>query len=215
MKIKDGEDLIMYLFVFIIILPIALIYLFFKLLLTPVDYLRYKRSRYQKDFPHKFTWLVDSHFDNGVYTVIKENDLPIEYIKWSKDYYDSGYFVYKDILLDFCEPFFYDEEEKAFFLVPDENGEETAQPEASDENMDGKEKEERLTVSEGKEKILKEFRQNVPGRECGRIVFFQSYKDAERDYKKEGVDVMRGLDDFIIYEKSELKNQLEAFIYKN
>ena len=215
MKIKDGEDLIMYLFVFIIILPIALIYLFFKLLLTPVDYIRYKRTRYQRDFPHKFTWLVDSHFDNGVYTVIKENALPVEYIKWSKDYYERGYFVYKNILLDFTEPFLYDEEEKAFFLVPDENGEETAQLEASDENMDVREKEDRLTVSEAKEKLLKEFRQNVPGRECGRIVFFQSYKDAERYYKKEGVDVMRGLDGFIIYKDKDLKGTLENFIQSN
>ena len=98
----------------IIFLPFFLLYLLFKLLSTPFDYIKYKKSRYQKDFPHKYTWLREPHIDNAPYTAIKENELPVEYIKWSEDYDIGGYFVYKDILLDFTEPFFFDEEKKLF-----------------------------------------------------------------------------------------------------
>ena len=212
MKIKDGEDIIIFVFIIIIILPIALIYLLFKLLATPFDYIKYKHSRYQQDFPHKYSWLSEPHFDNAAYTAIKENNLPVEYIKWSEDYNLCGYFVYKDILLDFTEPFFFDEEEKIFLRSPDENEmEETAEDGISeDENSDKS-----LTVEETKELILSGFRNSVPGRECHKIVFFYSRKDVKRDYKEEGLNAMREFDDFIIYEKGELAKAIKNFVDNN
>lgn len=211
-KIKKSDNIIIFIFIIIFVLPIALIYLLFKLLATPFDYVKYKRSRYQQDFPHKYSWLSEPHFDNAAYTAIKENNLPVEYIKWSEDYNFCGYFVYKDILLDFTEPFFFDEEGKVFLQLPDENESgETADSETSEEENSDKS----LTVEETKELIHDGFRNRVPGRECYRIVFFYSRKDVERDYKEEGLNVMRELDDFIIYEKGELANAIKNFIDNN
>ena len=209
MKIKDGEDIIIFILILIIILPIAFLYLLFKFFATPFDYIKYKRSRYQKDFPHKYSWLSEPHFDNEAYTAIKENELPVEYIKWSEEYNLGGYFVYKDILLDFTEPFFFDEEKKLFFYSLEEN--ETENDEAEDDDNGDK----RLTLEETKELILGQFRDDVPGRECNRIVFFYSRKIAKRDYNEEGLEIMRTLDDFIIYENGELAKAIEDFIDNN
>ena len=221
MKIKNGiiDEKVLAVFcivAFIIFLPFLLLflllYLLFKLLWTPFDYIKYKKSRYQKDFPHKYTWLREPHTDNAPYTAIKENALPVEYIKWSEDYNLSGYFVYKDILLDFTEPLFFDEEGKISLRLPDENeSEETTDDETSEEKNSDK----CLTVEETKELILDSFRNSVPGRECHRIVFFYSRKDVLRDYTEEGLNTMRELDDFIIYEKRELAKVIKDFIENN
>ena len=204
---------------FIIFLPFFLLYLLFKLLSTPFDYVKYKKSRYQKDFPHKYTWLREPHIDNAPYTAIKENELPVEYIKWSEDYDIGGYFVYKDILLDFTEPFFFDEEKKLFLCLPDSKDAEEVSYDESDDSQDTELKEtnadECLTVDGMKELILGLFRDNAPNRECNRIVFFCSRRNAERDYKEEGLNAMRELDDFIIYEKGELAKVIKDFIENN
>ena len=212
MKIKKSENIIIFLFIIIIVLPIALIYMVFKFFATPFDYIKYKRSRYQKDFPHRYSWLKEPHMDNAPYTAIKENELPVEYIKWSEDYDIGGYFVYKDILFDFTEPFFFDEEGKVFLLLSNEKeaveitDDETSEEENSDKS---------LTVAEIKELVLDGFHNSVPGRECHRIVFFYSCKNVLRDYKEEGLNVMRELDDFIIYEKGELAKVIKDFIENN
>ena len=219
MKTKKSEDIIIFIFIIIIVLPIALIYLLFKLLATPFDYIKYKHSRYQRDFPHKYSWLSEPHFDNGAYTAIKENNLPIEYIKWSEDYDIGGYFVYKDILLDFTEPFFFLEEKKLFFCLPDSKDAEEVSYDESDDSqnteLDEDNTDQCLTVDGMKELILGQFHYNVPNRECKRIVFFCSRKNAERDYKEEGLNVMRDLDGFIIYEKGELAKVIKEFIDSN
>ena len=72
-----------------------------------------------------------------------------------------------------------------------------------------------MTVEETKELILDGFRNSVPERECHRIVFFYSRKDVLRDYKEEGLNTMRELDDFIIYEKGELAKVIKEFIDSN
>ena len=223
MKIKDSiaeKLLVVFCIVaFIIFLPFFLLYLLFKLLSTPFDYIKYKKSRYQKDFPHKYTWLREPHIDNAPYTAIKENELPVEYIKWSEVYDIGGYFVYKDILLDFTEPFFFDEEKKLFLCLPDSKDAEEVSYDESDDSQDTELKEtnadECLTVDGMKELILGLFRDNAPNRECNRIVFFCSRRNAERDYKEEGLNAMRELDDFIIYEKGELAKVIKDFIENN
>ena len=72
-----------------------------------------------------------------------------------------------------------------------------------------------LTVEETKEFILDGFRKSVPGRECHRIVFFYSRKDVLRDYREEGLNIMRRLDDFVIYERDELAKVIKDFIDNN
>ena len=220
MKIKEGKNgfssvFIMFITVFIMlfIIPIAVLYLIFKLFATPFDYIKYKRSRYQRDFPHKYSWLDEPHLDNKVYTVIKEKQLPIEYIKWSEDYDLHGYFIYKDILLDFTEPFFFDKEKKIFLHYLRK-----AESEESEYIIDGDETDdadEYLTVEAIKESILEELRNNVPDRECHKIVFFYSRKKVESYYKKEGLDAMQELNDFIIYEKNGLEKAIKDFIDNN
>ena len=223
MKIKDSiaeKLLVVFCIVaFIIFLPFFLLYLLFKLLSTPFDYIKYKKSRYQKDFPHKYTWLREPHIDNAPYTAIKENDLPVEYIKWSEVYDIGGYFVYKDILLDFTEPFFFDEEKKLFLCLPGSRDAVEVSYDKSDDSQDTERQEtnadECLTVDGMKELILGLFRVNAPNRECNRIVFFCSRRNAERDYREEGLNAMRELDDFIIYEKGELAKVIKDFIENN
>ena len=220
-KVSVAEKLVFVfcIVVFIIFLPFFLLYLLFKFLSTPFDYIKYKKSRYQKDFPHKYTWLREPHIDNAPYTAIKENELPVEYIKWSEDYDIGGYFVYKDILLDFTEPFFFDEEKKLFLCLPDSKDAEEVSYDESEDSQDTEHKEtnadECLTVDGMKELILGLFRDNAPNRECNRIVFFCSRRNAGRDYKEEGLNAMRELDDFIIYEKGELAKVIKDFIENN
>ena len=120
--------------------------------------------------------------------------------------------MYKNILLDFTEPFFFDEEGKVFLRLPDEN---EAEEITDDEILEDKNSDKSLTVEETKELILDGFRNSVPGRECHRVVFFYSRKDALRDYKEEGLNAMRELDNFIIYEKGELAKVIKDFIENN
>ena len=133
MKFKDtfwSQSLagIAVIFTFAILIPIGLFFLLFflifKFITMPFNYYRYRHSQYQKDFPHKFDFLDPFHIDNIPYSIIKENELPIQYIKWSKEYNMYGYFIYKDILLDFTEPFFFDAETNTFTFNPEEEFEE-------------------------------------------------------------------------------------------
>ena len=224
MKIKERiEETLLVVFcivLFIISLPFLLLYLLFKLLCTPFDYIKYKRSCYQQDFPQKYTWLKEPHRDNEPYTAIKENELPVEYIKWSEEYDFCGYFVYKDILLDFTEPFFFDEEKKLFLCMPNatDEDEESYDDEIGDPVDEGAHEDntdECLTVEGTKELILGLFHDNVPHRHCSRVVFFYSRKRVQRDYKEDGLNAMRELDDFIIYEKGELAKVIKDFVDNN
>lgn len=110
-------------FILAILIPVGLFFLIFKFITMPFNYYKYRHSQYQKDFPHKFNFLDPFHVDNIPYSIIKENELPVEYIKWSKEYDMYGYFIYKDILLDFTEPFFFDSETSTFTFNPEEKAE--------------------------------------------------------------------------------------------
>lgn len=187
----------------ILCLPFLLVYLLFKILATPFDYVKYKRSRYQKDFPHRYSWLIGRHYDNDAYTAIKENNLPVEYFKPSNDYHLCGYFVYRDVLLDFTEPLFFDEEEKVFLRLPEEDEWKETDDDAC------------LTIEDTKALILGNFHDQVPERECHKVVFFYSRKNVERDYMEEGLNAMRKLDGFILYEKGELAKAIGDWIENN
>ena len=195
--------------VFIIILPFLLVYFLYKLISTPFDYAKYKRSHYQKDFPHKYSWLAIPHIDNEVYTAIKENNLPIEYIKWREEYDLNGYFLYKDILLVFEEPFFFDKKKGMWLIWPGTScDEESEDIDYEDyENTD-----DCLTVDEAKKYIIERFREDVPGRECNRVVLFYSRKNVENNYEEGGLEKMRELEDFIIYENGEFAEAIKKVV---
>lgn len=186
--------------------PFILLYLIFHLFMTPVFYIRHKRSRYQQDFPRKYSWPGYLHPDTEPYTIIKENDLPVEYFKWGDDYELSGYFLYKDILLWFADSFFYDKEKGLLLCWM---GEADAEWE---EDTDENNTDDCLTVAGTQAHMLQEFRRNVPGRECNRVVFFCQRKQVEKNYEEGGLERMRQLDDFVIYEKGELAKAIREFI---
>ena len=198
----------------IIALPIFLLYFLIKLLITPYDYIKYKNSLYQKDFPKKYTWLSTPHMDNEAYTAIKENGLPVEYIKWRDDYDQSGYFIYKNSLLVFDEPLFFDKK-KGIYLCWIRDDEEEEQPETEEENVDEDNTDDCLTVEETIKHILWEFHNNVSGYMCNRVVFFYKQEKVEEHYEKGGLEKMLALDDFVVYKKGQLAKAIQNFIENN
>ena len=106
----------------IVFLPFILLLLIGCILYTPIDYIKFKRSAYQKDFPRKYKWLCGRHVDNDIYTIIKENDLPISYLRFYDDYELSGDFLYKDIALNFSQPFFFDDKKEEWLFWPHNDG---------------------------------------------------------------------------------------------
>ena len=213
-KIKRSENIIIFIFIIVFVLPIALIYLLFKFLATPFDYIKYKRSRYQQDFPHKYSWLIEPHFDNAAYTAIKENHLPIEYIRLFEDYDMPGRFVYKDTLLWFYPSVFFDKDKKQWLWWPgDKTAEEESQKcEEDEDDLEIENMDDCLSVEELKSFILDEMNNGVPTHKCRRVVFFYEGKKVEREYGKEALEIMGELDDFIIYEKGELAKAIKEFI---
>ena len=51
----------------VVVLPILLVAMVIYL---PIEYIRFKRSRYQKDFPRKASSGCGPHVDNTVYTIV-------------------------------------------------------------------------------------------------------------------------------------------------
>ena len=99
----------------VIFLPIVILFLLGLLIITPFDYLKYKKSRYYKDTKEKYSWLCTSSYYIKFYDLIKKADLPIDYYRC--DYVPItgyGFFVYKDMLiLNDYEPCF-DEEKNIY-----------------------------------------------------------------------------------------------------
>lgn len=214
MKFKDSFwsqllACICLLFIFAILIPVGLFFFIFKLITMPFNYYKYKHSQYQKDFPHKFNFLDPFHIDNLPYSIIKENGLPIRYIKWSEEYNMHGYFVYKDIILDFTEPFFFDPETNFFTFNPEEEVEEKTEDDNEQDTDDG---ENCLSVEETKAFVLNDFHNNTPECECKQVVFFYSQKRIEKEHGKIALEKMSALDDFILYKKDTLCQVLKEFV---
>ena len=196
-------------FILAILIPVGLFFLIFKFITMPFNYYKYRHSQYQKDFPHKFNFLDPFHVDNIPYSIIKENELPVEYIKWSKEYDMYGYFIYKDILLDFTEPFFFDPETSTFTFNPEEKAEEKAE---DDNNQDIDDVENCLSVEETKVFVLNDFHNNIQERECKQVVFFYSQEKLEKAHGKFALEKMSDLSDFIVYKKDTLLQVLKEFV---
>ena len=219
-KIKDQIvekiTLVLVVAIFIIFLPFFLLYLIFKALSTPYDYMRYRKSLYQKDFPHKYTWLREPHVDNEAYTAIKENDLPIEYVRLFEDYDLPGRFVYKDTLLWFYPSMFFDKDKKQWLWWPGyKNEEESPSYSCEEDDTWCDNTDDCLSIDELKSFIIGEFNNSIKAQECRRVVFLLERKEIERQYGKEAVKIMGELDDFIIYEKGKLANAIKKFIDNN
>lgn len=219
MKFKDRITIILSYFLLIlgviillpIIVPASFIVLIYQILYTPIGYYKFKTSLYQKDFPTEYKWLDGVHQDNDIYTFIKENQLPIQYFKYYEKYDLSGLFLYKDVLLDFSEPFLYDDESKVWCVLPedDESAEDDA---AGTETIDHSNDYEIFTVDGWKESQIMEFKEKFPDLSCNNIVFFYNKKRILRWYDEEALNIMKDLDGFILYEKGELEKAIKDYI---
>ena len=210
MKIRECIEIIIVGVACIIILPVFLLYLLCKIFITPYDYIRYKRSRYQKDYPKKYTWLSAPHMDNEPYTIIKENDLPVEYIKRYDDYDLNGYFIYKDILLVFDEPLFFDKEKEIYLCWIQRDDEDESSEFEEDRDEDNTD--DCMTVEGTIEYILGEFHNNVSDHVCNCIVFFYEREYVKKNYEKDGLEKMLALDNFVVYEKGKLAKAIKDFV---
>ena len=84
----------------ILLFPVALIFLLGLLIITPFDYLKYKRTQYYKDTHEKYSWLCTSSCYINLYDSIKKENLPIEYYRCDYSPITGyGYFVYRDTLI--------------------------------------------------------------------------------------------------------------------
>ena len=123
--------------------------------------------------------------------------------------------MYKDILLNFTEPFFFDKE-KGLWLCWDtegnENWEEEEERDCNEEEFENTD--DCLTVEEARVMALEEFRSNVKDKKCNDVVFFYSKRNVEDNYDDGGLEAMLQLDSFIVYEKGELANAIKDFINK-
>ena len=215
-RITEGLLIVLFAVMFIIALPFLLVYLLFKLLATPFDYIKYTRSRYQQDFPRKYKWLREPHIDNEAYTAIKEADLPVAYIKWREDYELHGTFLYKDVVLDFTEPFFFDKKKALWLFSPEEEDAEEVTEEAErEEPVEDENTDDCLTVEGMQDFLLEELRSNRTGIACNRVVFFYQRKNAEKNYGVQAVEHLQSRDDFIVYEKRELARAIQEFVAHN
>lgn len=207
-KIGDAASTVLVWVVIVLCLPLMLLVLVGQILYTPIDYIKFKRSRYQKDFPHKYSFACGVHPDNEVYTLIQENHLPIEYIKWNEDYDMHGYFLCGDSLLNFTEPFFYDEKKKVWLFWP---GEEEKEPVEIEENEGEDNTDDCVAIDAAKELMLQRFAADVAGRECRRVAVFYEHQKTEKRYGKAEAEALRSAG-CIVYERGELLSAIRKVI---
>lgn len=95
----------------VLLLPFILILILFMLLYTPFDFIKYKKSHYYKDTKEKYTFLSGDSIYIKLYNLIKDNNLTIEYFRYSFiDITAYGYFKYNDILIFADYDVFFDED---------------------------------------------------------------------------------------------------------
>lgn len=107
----------------ILLMPVLLLLFLWNTVKTPIDYIKYKLSRYYKDTHEKYTWLCGFSDRIKLYDVIKKEDLPVEYHRCGQHHPAGyGYFIYKDILIltDFAPVCFDAEQNRWTVEIEDE-----------------------------------------------------------------------------------------------
>ncbi|MBP3375905.1 MAG: hypothetical protein J6L83_04000 [Clostridia bacterium] len=111
---KDVLKKVGQILLFIILLPILLLCLAGLLIYTPFDYVKYKKSRYYKDFGRKYRWLFSNSNCFMIYNSVMENGLPIEYVEERESNFGQGYFFYRDVLIIYDDVPVFDEKESCW-----------------------------------------------------------------------------------------------------
>ncbi len=97
---EDNTTKIGKLFLTFIFIPLFLLIGIGFLLYTPIDFVRYRKTRYYKDTKEKYTWLSTVSYYVRLYDVVKSAKLPIEYFRCAEVSLNGyGYFIYKNILI--------------------------------------------------------------------------------------------------------------------
>lgn len=100
----------------IVFLPVVLMALLCLVLYTPIDYVKYRRSRYRKETGVRYTWLAGASCYVRLYDLIKKENLPIEYHRGTDELTTYGFFLYGDtLLLNDYDPH-YDAEQDAWLV---------------------------------------------------------------------------------------------------
>ncbi len=163
---------------------------------TPFNYIQFKTSRYHKDFGGKFSFTrFGVHWDNKYYTIIKKNNLPIEYLKFDESYESLGRFVYRNSLLIFDSPLWYNEERSEWVS----------------EDYDNEDNEAIFTLEETKQEYLKFFHEKFPERKCNDVVFFMEKKSFKKHSSKATLRSAKEIDCFVVYE-GKLVDTLKKFV---
>ena len=178
----------------------ALVRGIFFFIVSPFKNRKHTHSRYHQDFPDKRALWCGPHVDHAPYNVIKDNQLPIEYVKQPKD--DAGYFIYKDILLVFNEPLTFCPALNLWLFF--ENEYDAANAVLNDSVEMGDFMSEPLVLEEAKIYLLQQFCEKFSEHKCEKIVFFYE-KESEKD-------VPQNSEDFVVYEKDGLGQAIKEFI---
>lgn len=161
----------------IVLIPILLIAVLWLLLMTPIDYIRYKRSPYYKDLRKKYTFAVCYNDTYVLYNLIKKSEIP-EIVYHPKEENDPcGYFTLFDILLiyDLSTTIYYEKKKDGFYLIAPEE-------EASDGNENGDEDNE-ITLAEYTEHLLLDAQKDLPDIPLTRSLFLYDDESASKQEK--------------------------------
>lgn len=206
------------LFLCALLFPILLAILLGALIYTPIDYVKFKTSRHRKDFPCKYRWLSGEHADGRVYTVIKEENLPIDYLRpESFDPEFHGFFLCGNTLMVFSHPLFFEEKSGTWLLwaKDDDKPTEADEDAASDESpYAGKEEnyDDCLQIPEACEFFAEFFREHFPDRACDRVVFFYERERVTKSHGKHALEILECTDGFVVYSKRHLRDAIVDYL---
>ena len=194
-------------------LPIIILVLLCQLLYTPIGYVRFKRSLYQRDFPRRYSLLCGRHTDDAPYTAVRLRGLPVEYVRGGEgeDYSLPGKFFFGTTELIFAEPLFFDEGRGCWLLWPETDGEECDNEEC-DDGEGSESTEDCLTVAEARRYCVALAEESYPERGITDAVFFCSLERARSFYGKAAAELLSAEEGVVTYRRRELGEAIEKFI---
>lgn len=199
-----------------LLFPFLLLLLIGSLLYTPIDFIKFKRSRHQKDFPRKYTWLCGRHPDNAAYTVTKERNLPVTYLQNNNPEL-TGVFLYKHTVLHFSNPFFFDDKKNEWLFWPhaeDEEADEDAKTEEIEE-VEEDNTDDCLPIEAALDLIREQYRERFPDATFENLIFFYQAKDVKSLYSETALKQLEENSLFVPYEKKRLEEALLKYISEN
>ena len=97
----------------------ALVIFLIFVIMTPVDYIKYKRSAFFADTKKKYKWLGGISYVVALYEAVKRSELPIRFVADEDNDY-LGSFIYEEtLILNDCDPTFDEKLNTAMVEVED------------------------------------------------------------------------------------------------